>query len=162
VFKRLFFLLPTFFLMACGGGGGKSSGGSPNPANNPQTITVSGGILTGVDITALAPASNPTPNAQFLGVTPSNQAFNVGSVIFRGDTQDVFLFGPGLDKVTSVSISGSDLSLTNAHVISSTGGTPGIAVTVGVPPGAEPGLRTIYLTDVNNDLTTFTGGLEVI
>lgn len=165
MFKRLFFLLPTFFLMACGGSGGKSSGGGPNPVNNPQIVTVvATQINSGIDITALAPASSPTPNAQFLGVEPSLLAFNVGDTIPRGVIRrNVFLFGSGLDKVATISVSGNDLTLEGAQVIPASGGNPpGVQVLVTVPGGATLGLRTIYLTDSNNDVTTFTGGLEVI
>ncbi len=173
---RLILLLPIGFLLACGGGGGGSinSGGgggggacsnaAPGAAN-PVTV-VAGQTLTGVDVAVACQASNPTPNAEDLGVGTSvngTTASNTGAQIHQGTTMTVIMFGPGLASNMTITISGpSDITVSNQQSITSTGNVPGVAFTATVNSGAALGARTVILKNAQNDITTFTGGLEVI
>lgn len=62
-----------------------------------------------------------------------------------------------------VSISGpADIVISNIRTIRSTTDTPGVAFTAAVSPDAAVGARTVILRATNDDITTFTGGLEVV
>ncbi len=121
---------------------------------------------SGVDITVPAPASSTVPNATVLGVadlTGSATAFNTGSLIHRGTTRRVVLFGPGLSADMQVIIRGpADIQISNLQSIMATDNTPGISFTAAVASGAALGSRTVVLQTSNGDITTFTGGLEVV
>ena len=180
---RILFLLlsaaPLAVLMACGGGntltsggggggGGTGGGGGGGSVSAPVLVTtIASAPVTGIDITVVSPASNPTPNAANLGVTPAlgagSVAFNNGSPISRGTAQDVFLFGPGLSGNMQITITGptGEIGISNIQGIFATDNTPGIIFTATVPSSAALGARTVILKDANNDITTFTGGLEV-
>jgi hypothetical protein len=64
----------------------------------------------------------------------------------------------------NVSISGQpgDFGITNIHSITATDKTPGIEFMVTVSPTAALGARTVILQAPDQDITTFTGGLEVV
>ena len=155
------------FLTGCSGvsnggtttsGGGGSGGGAVGQAN---IVAVSGGQTTsGVDITVASPASSPTPNAENLGT--GNSASNTGATISQGTTATVLLFGPGLNGNMQVTISGpGDIAISNIQSITSTDNTPGISFTAAVALNAALGARTVLLRDSKDDITSFTGGLEV-
>jgi hypothetical protein len=55
-----------------------------------------------------------------------------------------------------------DITVTNMQSIQATDNTPGVAFTAAVSANAALGARTVYLKDTNGDITSFTGGLEVI
>lgn len=168
---RLSFVLLIFAsLAACGGGSDtprgttdSSSSGSGSPPGQFVTVSVaSGQTSTGVDITVPAPASSPTPNAEDLGVGGST-AFGTGAQIHQGQTTSVLLFGPGLSGTMTVRFSGpSDITASNIAAIKATDGTPGIQFTAAVTSGAALGGRTVLLTNPQNDITAFSGGLEVV
>jgi hypothetical protein len=141
-----------------GGGGGGGGGGA---VNQPVIIDVSAGQTTsGVDIVVASPASSPTPNAENLGT--GNSASNTGATISQGTTATVLLFGPGLNGSMQVTISGpGDIDVTNIQSITSTDNTPGISFTATVASNAALGARTVLLRDAKDDITSFTGGLEV-
>ncbi|MGI9103792.1 MAG: hypothetical protein ACR2IF_15235 [Terriglobales bacterium] len=167
-------------LAGCGGGGGGSSApststttppatgtGAVNPVNSPAIVGVLGGqTAAGVDITVIAPGATTPPNTQDLGVaalTGTGRAFNTGDIIHRGATNRVLLFGPGLSANMQVSIRGpSDITISDITGTSATDGTPGITFTALVSPSAALGARTVVLQNANGDITTFTGGLEVV
>jgi len=138
-----------------GGGGGGGAVGQPN------IVAVSGGQTTsGVDIAVASPASSPTPNAENLGT--GNSASNTGAAISQGTTATVLLFGPGLNRNMQVTISGpGDIAISNIQSITSTDNTPGISFTAAVAVNAALGARTVLLRDSKDDITSFTGGLEV-
>jgi hypothetical protein len=125
-----------------------------------------GQTLTGADINVVAPAITPPENAEVLGVTDVNtggSASNSGASIHVGSTKKVLIFGSGLTGNMTVNISGpGDIAVSNIRAISSTTGTPGIAFDAAVSGSAGLGARTVYLKSTNGDITTFTGGLEVI
>ena len=173
----LIFLLPLCALVACGGGGGGSSvnGGSgggtvsctANPVAAPNVVTVvAGQTAANTNVAVTCQASTPTPNAENLGVgatVDGATASNTGAQIAQGTTMSVILFGPGLSANMTISISGpNDIVVTNPTTIRSTGNVPGLAFTATVSPTAALGARTVILEDANHDVTTFTGGLEVI
>ncbi|MCU1286518.1 MAG: hypothetical protein JWO13_2868 [Acidobacteriales bacterium] len=125
-----------------------------------------GQTASGTDISVSAPASSTPPNAELLGVTnvgTGGSASNSGSTIHRGSTMRVLIFGHGLSGSMTVSISGpGDIAVSNINSITSTDNTPGLSFTAVVASGAALGARTVYLKSANSDITTFTGGLEVI
>lgn len=137
---------------------------TPVPVTAPTVIEVSGGQVSGVNIAVPVAASSPTPNAQALGVTFGTQgsADNTGAQIKQGQTGTVLVFGPGLSGNMQISISGpGDIVVSNPQTIKATDGTPGVAFTVVVLPTAALGARTVILEDAKQDISTFTGGLEV-
>ncbi len=140
--------------------------GAGAPVSPPIVVQVaSGTTVSGIGITVPAPAASTAPNAQVLGVSTGagGSAFNTGDVIHRGETASVLLFGPGLDGSMTVTIGGpNDISITNVHSISSTTGTTGIAFTAAVSGNAALGARTVFLQNTQNDITAFSGGLEVV
>jgi hypothetical protein len=119
-----------------------------------------------VDIAVVAPAATPAPNAQNLGVNPLTgqaSASNTGGIIHRGASNRVVMFGPGLSSAMDIKISGpSDITVSDVRSITATDNTPGVSFTATVAGNAALGARTIYLQKTNNDITTFTGGMEVV
>jgi len=173
----------ALLLAACGGGGdgGTTKPTTPTTTNpstcsvgmaaavgSPNVVTVAGANVGGVDIAVGNPQACPGENAEVLGVADLSatklSATNTGSQIHRGDTKIVILFGKGLTGVSQVSIGGQpgDFVVTNISSIKATDGTPGVQFNVGVSVTAALGARSVILRTSNNDITTFTGGLEVI
>ncbi len=177
--QHLVFLLPLLLgLAGCGSGSSSSTpslpGGNPGSGNGgtgaittPAIVGVNGGAMTsGVDITVPSDSS-ATLNAQALGTAAvtdtGGSASNTGGTVTRGTQAHVLIFGTGLNGNLSVTISGpSDISVSNIVGIQSTKGTPGIEFDVTVPASAAPGARTVFLQDSDGNVTTFTGGLEVL
>jgi hypothetical protein len=167
-------------MLGCGGTaaspGGSNGSSTPAPTTNtgtpaqptaPGAVTVTAGqISSGVDIAVSAAQSSPAPNAEDLGVaalTGAGSAYNTGDVIHRGQTARVLLFGPGLSGDMQVSIRGpSDITIASINAITSTTSTPGITFMATVAPNAALGARTVVLQNAKGDITTFTGGLEVL
>ncbi len=177
-----FFLTPLCLLglaglLACGGNA-KSPTNSPttpttsgtgvtNPVNSPAVLNTSAGQTAGgVDITVVPPGGSPPPNAQDLGVaalTGSATAYNTGNVIHRGATMRVVLFGPGLSGNMRVTIRGpNDIQVSNITGTTATDNTAGISFVATVSSSAALGARTVVLQTPQGDVTTFTGGLEVV
>jgi hypothetical protein len=173
-------VLLTILTVACGGGSNNTANNTPNnppstgnppPPTNPgpqnlgapNVITVAAGANTGgVDITVAAPVSNPAINALNLGTSAAGFASNTGVMVPRGSTQGIILFGPGITGDLTVTLSGpGDITVSNPRTIKSTNGTSGIAFDVNIPANAAPGARTVFLRSSNNDITAFTGGLEI-
>lgn len=176
-FRSAWLFVPAcFLLIGCGGGGSSSSltsggggggtggggtgGGGSLSSAVPITVT-SSQATSGVDITVVSPASSPAPNAQVIGLGTS--ATNTGTAISRGATQTVLLFGPGLSGSMKVSLTGpTDVAITNIQSITATDKTPGVSFTAAVDTNAALGARTVILQDTKNDITTFSGGLEIV
>lgn len=129
-------------------------------------VAVSGATTGGVDINVTAPAIANGPNAEMLGVselTTGTTARNSGATIRRGTTMKVVLFGRALSGSLRVTIGGPpDITVSNIRSVSATDGTAGIAFDAAVSGSAALGARTIYLRSANDDITAFTGGLEVV
>lgn len=178
------FLVLALLASGCGSGGsggGGTIGGGGGPVTSPVIVNVTAGQLQqGVNVTVVNPATATPPgppNAQLLGLDRGGtfSLFNTGDTISRSvvGSQTVALCGPGLSANMTVNIAGpsSDFVVSNisgsatlCHPTSG-GGTnlPGIQFDVTVSPNATLGARTIILQNVsNNDITTFTGGLEVV
>ena len=119
-----------------------------------------------MDIAVASPADSPTPNAQMLGVANIGQggsASNVGEFIHRGSTMKVLVFGAGLNGSMTVTLSGpTDISISNVRSITSVDGMSGVAFDAAVSSSAALGARTVRLRSTHDDITTFTGSLEVI
>ena len=156
-----------------GGGGTGSTGGSPGGLTGgggvpaPTVITVAGGqTSSGANIAVAPPGSSPTPNATSIGTAASlggASASNTGTTIPQGATMFVLLFGQGLSGNMNVMISGpADITVSNIQGIMATDGTPGVAFQAAVSSGAALGARTVVLQDPKDDITSFTGGLEVV
>ena len=178
----IFVLGFAVLLAGCGSNGGSTSGntptpgspqptpapsGTPSPLNAPTVVNVGGGgTVSGADIAVVAP-SGGAPNAQVLGVVPmgsgGGSASNTGDQMHRGTTAHILMFGPGLNGNMQVQLSGpQDYTVANKSSIMSTDNTPGIEFDLTLNGGAALGARTVILTDSNNNVTTFTGGLEVL
>jgi hypothetical protein len=130
-------------------------------------VTVGPGqVVNSIDINVPAPASSSQPNAELLGVTEigaGGPAFNSGSAINRGSSKKIIIFGRGMSGSLQVSISGpQDITISNVRSISAEDDSPGVAFDVNVSGSAALGARTVILRSANNDITTFTGGLEVV
>jgi hypothetical protein len=166
-------------LAGCGSNGGGSSSSTNSPPssqqpppsggvlNSPNVVSVGGGgTVSGVDIAVVSP-SGTAPNAQVLGVAVQNSgggsAANTGDQMHRGSTVQVLLFGAGLNGSMQVQLSGpQDYTIASKTSIVSTDNTPGIEFTLTLNADAALGDRTVILIDGQNNVTTFTGGLEVL
>jgi hypothetical protein len=177
LFRSTWLFVPACFLLitGCGGSGSSSSltsgggnggsgggGGGGGALSTAVPVTVTAGqASSGVDITVVSPASSPAPNAQVIGLGTS--ASDTGTTISRGTTQTVLLFGPGLSGSMKVSVTGpSDVAISNIQSITATDNTPGVSFTAAVDSNAALGARTVVLQTANNDVTTFSGGLEIV
>jgi len=101
-----------------------------------------------------------------LGVVPlenGGRASNVGDVIHRGAKMTILIFGQGLNGALTASISGPpDIVISNPRGVTSIDGVSGVSFDVAVSSNAALGARTVRLRSPHDDLTTFTGGLEVL
>jgi hypothetical protein len=164
-------LVPAVFWTGCGGGGnnsgggnsGNNGGGGTGAVNPPAVVSVSAGQTTpGVNIIVPTPASSPAPNATLVGANGS-QAFSSGDVLHRNSAATVIVAGTGLNTSMKASFSGpADIAIGPLRSITFMNNSKGISFTATVPSNAALGARTLILQDVNNDITTFAGGLEVI
>lgn len=171
----------ALLLASCGGGGGtttKPTTSTPAPSTCTTTVvapvgtqnlvTVAGADVAGVDVAVGNPQTCPAPNAEVLGVADLSatrlSATNTGAQIHRGDSKIVIIFGKGLNGSMQISVNGqsNDFTITNQVGITATDGTPGIQFNVAVSPTAALGARSVVLRAANSDITSFTGGLEVI
>lgn len=146
---------------------GSNAPGAGSGSTTPTPVAVSAGAsVTAVNITVAPAASSQPPNVEDLGVNPASglgMAANTGDAIHRGSTMRVLLFGPGLNSAMQVSIAGPhDIAVTNLQSVQATDNTPGVAFTAAVSANAALGARTVFLKNSNGDVTSFTGGLEVI
>jgi len=151
-----------------GTGGGGNGGGSGSAPATPTVVSVSANQTTSaVNIAVVAPTGT-NPNTIALGTVPtgasSGSASNTGGSIAQGSTMTVLMFGTGLSSSMTIGITGpSDLTVSNTQSIQSTDNPPipGIAFTLAATPSASLGARTVVLQDTSNNVTTFTGGLQV-
>ena len=139
---------------------------APGPLQSPTVVTVAGQDAGGVDVNVESPALATQVNAELLGVSPigqSGSATNGGAQVHRGASMRVIVFGRALDGSVGVTIGGpQDISVSNIVGVTSTTGKPGVAFDITVSASAALGGRTVYLQATNNDVTAFTGGLEVL
>lgn len=179
MYRSLLTLFLAGGLIGCGGGGNSSTPSSPTPtiptsgstAGSPAAPAIvqvtAGQPAAGVNI-SVPPPTGTQANAQDLGVAPltgSASAFNTGDIIHEGTSMRVVLFGPGLSSNMQVSILGpNDFQISNVIGVtaSDTAHTPGLSFTATVAPNAALGARTVVLQSSNGNITTFTGGLEVV
>ena len=167
------FLLSTLMWTACGGGGssgGGNGGGNPGgggggggAVNPPVIVSVSAGqTASGVNISVAAPASTPTPNATLVGAHAIS-AFSTGDVLPQNSSATVIVAGTGLNPSMKASLSGpGDITVGALQSVTFHDQSKGISFTVVVSPTAALGARTLILQDTKNDITTFTGSLEVV
>ncbi len=171
IWKALIVPFCLSLMAGCGGGGGgggtkTTGGGSGNGAvTMPVIVTVAAGTTaSGVNITVPTPASNPAPNAQALGVG-GNTAFSTGDTVLHGVNTSLLIFGPGVSSSMQISFSGpaGDITTSNAMDVATKSNppVPGVQMDMNVSSTAAVGARSVILQDTNNDITTFTGGLEV-
>jgi len=151
-----------------GGNGGGGSGSGGGGLSTPNLVTVgSGESVTGINITVASPTSNPTPNVEFLSVDNTDdpaEAFVTGGVTTQGETDGtVLLFGTGMSTSMQLSFTGpDDITISNLESVESTNGLSGLTFNISVASTAALGARILVLQDSNNDVTTFTGGVEVV
>jgi hypothetical protein len=138
-----------------------SPSASAGETSNTNTISVSAGNTTaGVNVT-VSPASG-TENATSLGNMADGFAANTGVIVHQASTSTIVLFGTGLSGGMSVTISGpQDIGMSNVRSVQAKDGTPGVAFDAVIGSSTALGARTVYLKAANNDITAFTGGLEV-
>lgn len=144
-----------------------ANGSASAPVQAMRVVSVGGGqTVSGIDIAVASPANSSGPNAELLGVSGINEsttARNSGASIPRGSTMKVVLFGRALSGALTVTIGGpNDIIVSNVRSVSASDGTAGIAFDATVSAGAALGARTVYLRSSNDDITAFTGGLEVV
>ena len=174
--RCLIALLLSAIAVISGCAGGSSSNSTPPTPTPPPGTTSSqinppvviglapGQAASGADITVPLPSSSPAPNVLVLGVSSGGggTAFNTGATIARGASKMVLMFGPGLSGSVQISISGPpDIAISQLQSITSTKGTPGVAFQAAVDPTAALGARTVLVQNSKNDISAFTGGLEV-
>jgi hypothetical protein len=169
-------LLPLALWTACGGGGGSNSEGNPVPGggggngggggvNPPTIVSVSAGqAVLGVNISVAAQASSPTPNVTAAGAD-GKSAFSGGDVMHQNSVATIIVFGPGLNTSMKASFSGpGDIAIGPLQSVTFEGpkAPPGLRFTATVASNAALGARTLVLQDTKNDITTFSGALEVV
>jgi hypothetical protein len=161
-------LLVLALLAGCAGttSGRNSSfaGNGSAPGTSVAVSVTAGQTEAGINITVPPPSASPAPNAQFLGVGGS-AAFSSGDVVHRGQTAALVIFGAGLSANMEVSISGPpDIAVSNLQnaTANDAARTPGLRFTVVVSPDAALGGRTVMLRNPQGDMTSFSGGLEVV
>lgn len=174
-------LFGLVLLQGCGERGlsGNSSTSPTAPLSNPSAsspqpiaasadelrsanfVTVNAGAkVSGIDV-VVAPAIG-VENAIALGTLAAGFATNTGVTVHQSSTETLVLFGPGLSGSMGVSVSGpQDIGVSNIRSITAKDGTPGLAFDAVIGATTAPGARTVYLKSENNDITSFTGGLEV-
>ena len=169
-FPLILYLL--LFLAACGGGssssstggGGTGSGGGAPGA--PVLVGVTANATTsGVNVTVTSPQSTPAPNVKFLGVNlAQGGAAATGDTVSRGQgTATITTFGPGLSSTMKVSITGpNDITVGTLVQVTAQDGTPGVQIPVTLTGSTALGARTLVMQNSKNDVTTFSGGLEVV
>ncbi len=75
----------------------------------------------------------------------------------------VILFGAGLNGQMQVTIGGpNDVTVTSITPTQATDNTPGISFIATASSTAALGARTVFLKNANGDMTSFTGGFEVV
>jgi len=73
------------------------------------------------------------------------------------------LFGAGLTGDMTATVRGnSDVIVEALSPIVASDGTPGLSFLATINPNAALGCRTVVLTSPRGDVTTFTGGLEIV
>jgi hypothetical protein len=168
-------LLPLALWTACGGGGSNSEGnpvpgggggnGGGGGVNPPTIVSVSAGqAVLGVNISVAAQASSPTPNVTAAGAD-GKSAFSGGDVMHQNSVATVIVFGPGLNTSMKASFSGpGDIAIGPLQSVNFTDpkAPPGLRFTATVASNAALGARTLVLQDTKNDITTFSGALEVV
>lgn len=179
-------LLALAFLSACGGGGSNSGGrgsvpppsgggsGNGGAANPPVVVSVGAGqSATGVNVDVPSAAATPAPNATLLGATavPAGggsvdiSLSNTGTTVKRGTSYVVALIGDGLSANMTIAFSGpADITIDTATVkgFTASNGKPGLSFQAAIASNAVLGARSILLKNTQSDITSFTGGLEVV
>jgi len=174
----LFLVVSLLLLVGCGTRGLQSTSSTTVPAAVPATSSaqppsstgdISGGntvaVSAGADTSGINITVSPSAgseNAESLGKVSDGFAANTGVIVHRASTETIVLFGTGLSGDMSVTLSGpNDIGMSNTHSVQAKDGTPGIAFDVVIGSTSAMGARTVYLKAANNDVTAFTGGLEV-
>jgi hypothetical protein len=159
-------IAPIALFSACGGGGGGGNVGGGGPPGAPSLVTVTAGAMaSGINISVASPQSTPTPNAGFLGVNLAHGGAAVtGDTVSRAQgTATVTTFGPGLASSMKVSITGpNDITVGPLTAVTAQDGTPGVQFQITLSNATALGARTVVMQDTKNDITTFSGGLEVV
>jgi hypothetical protein len=134
---------------------------TPDP--DEHVVTVSGGTaVSNVDIYVPAPAGSL--NVDEIGISAVNAlstSFSGSAVeVTRGQTVDLIVSGAGISaaNATTLTVSGAGITLSNVRY---QGGGTRMVVTMAVSAGADAGMRSIVLTNANQDVTVLTGGLFI-
>ena len=155
---------PMALWSACGGGSSSSNSGGGSGGGT-GAVSVSAGSTATANISVVSPKSNPTPNAKFLGVNLAQGGATVsGDTVSRAQgNATVTMYGPALSASMKASITGpNDITIGQLTGITAQDGTPGVQFPITLTGGTSLGARTVVMQDSNGDITTFTGGLEVV
>jgi hypothetical protein len=172
---RFFLTVILIFLIvvnACGGGSSSSASGSGGnvtgggaPASPTLVSVTANAMASGINISVVSPQSSPAPNVKFLGVNlAQGGASATGDIVSRGQgTATITTFGPGLSSTMKVSITGPNDILVGALTqVTAQDGTPGVQIPITLTGNTALGARTLVMQNSKNDVTTFSGGLEVV
>jgi hypothetical protein len=117
-----------------------------------------GATVQGADI--YVPAPSTTLGVLYIGVgAPGSSIFSTvasATVTRGGPTQQLALAGNGLTANTTVSVSGTGVTLSGLQLVSGT-----ILINIAVDSGATPGYRNVILTNAAGDTSIMTGGLLI-
>jgi hypothetical protein len=129
----------------------------------PSTVTVNtSSTVTGADIYVSTPVAGLSFTGIGIGAPGSSISYYANTVIIaRGagqqlPAQQLLLVGSGLSSGTTVSVSGSGVTLSNVVFQS-----PAIFANIAVDPTAATGYRNVTLTNTNGDVSIMTGGLLI-
>jgi hypothetical protein len=171
------FFLPVILIFlivlnACGGGSSSSASGSGGNVTgggapgSPALVSVTANATaSGINISVVSPHSSPAPNVKFLGVNlAQGGASATGDTVSRGQgTATITTFGPGLSSTMKVSITGpNDIVVGALTQVTAQDGTPGVQIPITLTGNTALGARTLVMQNSKNDVTTFSGGLEVV
>jgi hypothetical protein len=122
------------------------------------SITVgTSATVTGADIYVPPPAAGLSFTAIGVGDPGSPISYAPATAsIPRGANKQLLVSGTGLTNATSVSVSGTGISLSNPQFQSGV-----ILINISVSSSAAPGIRNVIVTNSNGDTSILTGGLLI-
>jgi hypothetical protein len=113
--------------------------------------------VTGADIYVPAPAAGLSFTAIGIGDPGTSIAYAAATAtIARGANKQLLVAGTGLSNTTSVSVSGSGVSLSNLLFQNGV-----IFINISVSSTAAVGNRNVIVTNTNGDTSILTGGLLI-
>src|SRR5262249_32966896 len=129
---------------------------SGGPLQTSITVGASA-TVTGADIYVPPPAATLSFTAIGVGDPGTMISFAPATAtIARGANKQLLVSGTGLSNTTSVSVSGSGVTLSNALFQNGV-----IFINISVSSSAAAGIRNVTVTNPNGDASILTGGLLI-